>query len=195
MARNEAEPCDPVPTVTDGEMSRIDLIDVEKFTCSPAKKKTKIDTECVIMGEQLTDLEINFEQQMLKEQFHHINKLQSTLLQERYVKTSKEVKNKLQIIFCKERKHWVVATNIKCIDGEVKVYDSLFQYLDQASLKCIEKLLERDNVSPRIMMSQCHKQKGTKDCGVYVIAFDSYCFWPKSQQAELQTRGDESTSS
>ena len=41
MAQIEAEPHDPVPTVTDGEMSRIDLIDVEKITCSPAKKKTK----------------------------------------------------------------------------------------------------------------------------------------------------------
>ena len=146
MAQNEAEPRNSVLTVTDGEMPRIDLIDVEKITCSPAKRKTKIDTDRIIMGEQLTDLEINVAQQLLKEQFHHINRLQSTLLQERYVKTSKEVKNKLQIIFCKERKHWVVATNIKCIDGEVKVYDSLFQYLDQASLKCIEKLFEQDDV-------------------------------------------------
>ena len=80
MARNEAEPHDPVPTVTDGEMSRIDLIDVEKTACSPAKKKTKIDTESIIMGEQLTDLEISFAQQLLKEQFHHINGLQSTCL-------------------------------------------------------------------------------------------------------------------
>ena len=74
-ARNETEPHDPVPTVTDGEMSRIDLIDVEKITCSPAKKKTKIDTERIIMGEQLSDMEINVAQQLLKEQFHHINGL------------------------------------------------------------------------------------------------------------------------
>ena len=59
---------------------------------SPAKKKSKIDTEGIIMGEQLTDMEINVAQQLLKEQFHHINGLQSTLLQERCVKTSKEVK-------------------------------------------------------------------------------------------------------
>ena len=81
------------------------------------------------MGEELTDLEINFAQQLLKEQFQHINGLRSTLLLERDMKISS--KNRLQIIFCKERKHWVVATTISCIDGEVKVYDSLFQYLDQ----------------------------------------------------------------
>ena len=86
--------------------------------------------------------------------------------------TSKEwSKNRLQIVFCKERKHWVVATNINCFSGEVKVYDSLFQYLDQTSLKCIEKLFKEGDISPRIKMSQCHKQTGTKDCGVYAIAF------------------------
>ena len=71
-------------------MPRIDLIDIEKITCSLAKKKTKIDTECIIMGEQLTDLEVNVAQQLLKEQFHHINELQSTLLQERCVQPSKQ---------------------------------------------------------------------------------------------------------
>ena len=33
MVQNEAEPHNSVPTVTDGEMPRIDLIDVEKITC------------------------------------------------------------------------------------------------------------------------------------------------------------------
>ena len=147
-----------------------EVIDAEKITCSPAKKKTKLDTERIIMGEELTDLEINFAQQLLAEQFHHLNGLQSTLLQEKDAKRISS-KNRLQIIFCKERKHWVVATTINCIHGEVKVYDSLFQYLDQTSLKCIENLFEQDDVSPRIKMSQCRRQKGSKDCGVYAIAF------------------------
>ena len=146
-----------------------EVIDTENVTCSPAKKKTRFDTERILMGEELTDLEINFAQQLLKEQFQHINGLQSTLLLKRDMKISS--KNRLQIIVCKERKHWVVATTISCINGEVKVYDSLFQYLDQSSLKCIEKLFEQDNVSPRIKMSQCRRQKGSKDCGVHAIAF------------------------
>ena len=115
------------------------------------------------------DLEINFAQQLLKEQIQHINGLQSTLLLEKDMKISS--KNRLQIIFCNERKHWVVATTMSCINGEVKVYDSVFQYLNQSSLKCIEKLFEQDNISPRIKMSQCRRQKGSKDCGVYAIAF------------------------
>ena len=150
-------------------MAMKEVIDTENVTCSPAKKKTRFDTERILMGEELTDLEINFAQQLLKEQFQHINGLQSTLLLKRDMKISS--KNRLQIIVCKERKHWVVATTISCINGEVKVYDSLFQYLDQSSLKCIEKLFEQDNVSPRIKMSQCRRQKGSKDCGVHAIAF------------------------
>ena len=169
MTDDDAKPHNSVLAASD-VTPMIEVIDTEKVTCSPAKKKIKFNTERIIMGEELTDLEINFAQRLLKEQFHHINGLQSTLLQEQNVKRISS-KNRLQIIFCKERKHWVVATNINCIHGEVKVYDSLFQYLDQTSLKCIEKLFVQDDVSPRIKMSQCRKQKGSKDCGIYAIAF------------------------
>ena len=89
MAENKAKPCNLLSTVTD-EALTTDVIDVEEITCSPAKKKTKLDTEHIIMGEELTDLDINVAQQMLKVQFHHINGLQSALLQERDVNTSKE---------------------------------------------------------------------------------------------------------
>ena len=126
-------------------MLMTEVIDTENVTCSPTKK-TRFITERILMGEELTDLEINFAQQLLKEQFQHINELQSTLLLEKDMKISS--KNRLEIIFCNERKQWVVATTISCINGEVKVYDSLFQYLDQSSLKCIEELFEQDNISP-----------------------------------------------
>jgi len=42
------------------------------------------------MGKELTDLEINLAQKLLKEQFVHINGLQYTLLQEKGPKTSKK---------------------------------------------------------------------------------------------------------
>ena len=118
------------------------VIDVDQISCSPVKKRAKhFDAEQIIMGEELTDLEINFAQQLLKEQFKDINGLQSTLLQERKVTLTKTtVKNILQIVFCKERKHWIVATTINCAHDEVKVYDSLFQYLDKVSMECIENL-------------------------------------------------------
>ena len=51
---------------------------------SPAKKKAKsIDLERVVMGEELSDVEINFAQQLLKGQFAKINVLLCTLYQEK----------------------------------------------------------------------------------------------------------------
>ena len=42
---------------------------LKEFFCSPAKKRA--DTERMIMGEELTDLEINLAQQLLKKQQVH----------------------------------------------------------------------------------------------------------------------------
>ena len=49
MAENEAKPHNSLLAVT-YEMLTTDVIDVEEITCSLAKKKTKLDTECIIMG-------------------------------------------------------------------------------------------------------------------------------------------------
>ena len=153
--------------------SELNAIDVDQICCSPVKKRGKhFDAERILMGEEMTDLEINFAQQLLKEQFKHISGLDSTLLQEKKVTHTKTLaKNKLQIVFCKERKHWIVATNINCAHNEVKVYDSLFQYLDKVSMECIENLFQHDNVSLKVRMIQCRRQTGTKDCGLFAVAF------------------------
>ena len=82
MTDDDAKPRNSVLAASD-VMPMKEVIDTEEITCSPAKKKTKLDTERIIMGEELTNLEINFAQQLLKAQFHYINGLQSTLLQEK----------------------------------------------------------------------------------------------------------------
>ena len=57
-----------------------DLIAIDDIVCSPPKKRCKAyDDEGIIMGNELTDLEINFAQQLLKAQFTSINGLESTL--------------------------------------------------------------------------------------------------------------------
>lgn len=106
------------------------------MSCSPPKKKQRIyNEERIIMGDELTDLEINFAQQLLKQQCDHINGLCSNLLQEKDSKLTRDsVKSKVQIIYCQNHKHWVVATTINADYNTVKVYHSLFRYLDQDSL-------------------------------------------------------------
>ena len=152
-----------------------DLVAVDDIVCSPPKKRCKAyDDEGIIMGSELTDMEINFAQQLLKAQFTSINGLESTLhqqLQKNATVLSKDsIRNIIQILFCQERKHWIVATTVNCSPNEVKVYDSLFQYLDKDSLQLIEKLFWCDNLNLDIKMTQCRKQKGGKDCGVFAIA-------------------------
>ena len=70
------------------------------------------------MGNELTDMEINFAQQLLKAQFTSINGLESTLhqqLQKNATVLSKDsVRNRIQILFCQERKHWIVASTVNC---------------------------------------------------------------------------------
>ena len=123
------------------------------------------------MGDQLTDLEINYAQQLLKQQCTHVNGLTSTLLQEKGSNLTRDtVKNRVQIIYCRNRRHWVVATTINSDYNTVKVYDSMFHYLDQDSLQTVESCFQSD-VIPEIRMMQCCKQEGVKDCGVYAIAF------------------------
>lgn len=64
-----------------------------------------------------------------------------------------------------------MATTINCTKNEVKVYDSLFQYLDRDSIQLIETLFWCDGIDTQIKMIQCRKQTGAKDCGIFAIAF------------------------
>ena len=85
-SNNEAETMVSVAS----NVSELHATDVDQVSCSLVKKRAKhFDAERIIMGEELTDLEINFAQQLLKEQFKHINGLHSTLLQEKRLHSQK----------------------------------------------------------------------------------------------------------
>ena len=159
----------PSGTVGDNEESPVINL-TEPDATSPAKKKVKhIDLERVIMGEEITDVEINFAQQLLKAQFAKINGLLCTLYQEKKVElTDSSVQNKLQIIYCKSRHHWIVATTIKCSFAEVRVYDSIFQYCNEETKYIISNLFPN---KLSIKVAHCQKQRGSSDCGLFAIAF------------------------
>ena len=145
---------------------------VDQGTQSPQKKRTKyIDTERIIMDEELSDLEINFAQQLLKEQFPKLNGLVPTLYQDKKIKlTEASVRNKIQIIHCKSRHHWVVASTVDCCLGEVKVYDSYYQFCDKELKLTIKSLFQYNSNKPVIKVAQCQRQKGSTDCGVFALA-------------------------
>ena len=139
----------------------------------PQKKRVKlIDTEPIIMGKELSDVEINLAQELLKNQFPDFNGLQSTLLQEKKtLLTEKSVRNKVQIIHCKGRHHWAVVSTVCCHLGEVKVYDSLFTYCDKETEKVIFNLFQWNSTKVTVKFARCQKQVGGVDCGLFAIAF------------------------
>jgi len=140
----------------------------------PAAKKPKLDVceiENIIMGVELSDLHINLAQGILKRQFPGLNGLISTLYQDKELKlTESDVNNKVQIIHCKQRHHWIVASTVKNT-SEVIVVDSIFKSLDEETKLTIFKLFQYDcKKPPMIKVIKTQKQKGNKDCGLFAIA-------------------------
>ena len=113
-AMNPAEERNTKDVKEGGEMSPVIIPEdiAEEDDQSPQKKRAKsIDVEKIIMGEELCDIEINFAQQLLKAQFANLNGLTSTLYQEKKVQlTESLIQNKVQIIYCKTRHHWIAAS-------------------------------------------------------------------------------------
>ena len=134
------------------------------------------------MGEKLTDVEINLAQRILKLQFSNLNGLHSTLFQYKPCTADDQINdNKLQIVFCKDRSHWILATTIGCESGEVKVYDSIFSSLDKESLRTVMKLFSSGNTKPRVRLSPSQKQKGSNDWSFCYWHCCCSCFWIKSK--------------
>lgn len=145
----------------------------EVLVHSPLKKRLKVfDTEGIIMGNELSDDEINFAQQLLKEQFNKLNGLHSTLLQGKRVNlTESETKNKIQIIHCYSHHHWIVASTVGCALDQVKVYDSSFSHCDTETEAIVCNLFQWNKSSKlTITVSRSQRQKGATDCRLFAIA-------------------------
>ena len=119
------------------------------------------------------DLHINLAQRVIKEQFPHINGFESTLLQgKQHTLTEDMVKNKLQIIHCLQRHHWIAASTINNASGEVTVIDSIFKSIDDETKLTISNLFQPTGNSNqlKIKLIITQTQKGSKDCSFFAIA-------------------------
>jgi len=54
--------------------------------------------------------------------------------------------------------------------GQVKVYDSLYQFCDKELKLTIESLFQYNSNKPVIKVTQSQRQKGSTDCGVFALA-------------------------
>ena len=118
------------------------------------------DRDEIVDGLQLSDKHINFAQKIIKCQFS-LQGLQSTLLQT----TSKPSVNELQIVHSRGN-YWIVASTLISKPNSVSVYDSLYDSIDEESLKVIRYLFG----VKEICVVPVQKQQGYNDCGLFAIA-------------------------
>ena len=134
----------------------------------PSPKKEKLidvsdELKSIEKGEKLTDLHIDYAQQLIKCQFPLLNGLQSTLYQAKKP-ACKPLKDHLQIIHSRGD-HWIVASTVSSKD--VLVFDSVYCQLDSATKDIIENLFLPDTIK---VVQGMQKQEGGRDCGVFAIA-------------------------
>ena len=102
-----------------------------------------------------------------------------------------DMKNKLQIIHCKARHHWIVATTVKCANNQVLVVDSLYNSLDEETKATISQLFKSRSTSCLVKkVIRPQKQMGIKDCGLFAVAFATsiaFGFWPAKQRFQQQS--------
>ena len=119
------------------------------------------------MGDELDDKVINATQKILIAQFPSLQGLRSTLVQY-YLGAWAD--NYFQIVHCRSS-HWIAVNSIRCQGGEVKVYDSLYERVNDATKQKIEKTFSS---KVKFVVPVVQKQQGYKDCGLFCIAFATH---------------------
>ena len=120
----------------------------------------------------LDDCHIGAAQTLLHRQFPHIGGLCNTVMQ--YTDSVQPFKQKsnLQIVHVKlgSVDHWILLSTIGCIEGEVEVYDSLQLSPNLDTQTVIARYLRSRMHVIRVKVANVILQKGSSDCGLYVIA-------------------------
>ena len=80
--------------------------------------------ECILKGKKLDDRVINAAQALIKKQFPEQNGLRDTVILEGANLWDDEPQHFVQIMFDRNRKHWVCVSN-KFADDIVEIYDTL----------------------------------------------------------------------
>ena len=161
---NEENDCEKVSVWIEDESSSGDVLQpLTEWVRFGVKVLSFKERDIIINGEELADIHMTFAQHILSAQFPNIVGLQATNYQfSRPLQTTKD--DLIQIVHVNTN-HWVVVTTHDCRPGELKLYDSMVSSID---LSVIKTLIPSTSVT---LLADCPKQIGTKDCGVYAIAF------------------------
>ena len=74
--------------------------------------------------------------------------------------TKKFTRDKIQIIHCKRRHHWVVVTTMNCDIYQVEVFDSLYTFCDKETEATTNNLFQWDSKRVTVIFYRCQKQIG-----------------------------------
>ena len=121
------------------------------------------DKECLLTpGSSLTDKHINFAQTLLRSQYPSVSGLTSTLLQYKSLPT--KLAMGLQMIHCRSS-HWVTAYK-EDSSSEVKVYNSLFDSVDDITETVIMNVFE----VPKIKMAKMQSKQQVQTTVDYLLS-------------------------
>ena len=113
----------------------------------------------------MTDLHIDFAQELLRKEFPNIHGLRSVHLLSSKIPKLSNGSVFLQILHSRGN-HWIVVSAVG-VTGSVRVYDSLYKSIDEGTRNVCVKLFGAERC---IESGTCTQQQGSTDCGVHAIA-------------------------
>ena len=121
-------------------------------------------------GRWLDDNTIHAAQMLLKKQaMGNVSGLTDPLLLHKSLKPSPQP---FVQVFNQHGNHWVVASNIGCNSGCVRLYDSSCKKeTDEATDRILLKLLHTSESPMTVEVMNVQQQRGGSDCGVFAVAF------------------------
>ena len=142
------------------------LVEISKNAKGPLLSRSNLNI--ILNGEILNDEHIFAAQKLLKKQFPMIQGFQDTVLAQ--TKSFKSFPCNSIVIHHTGNCHWITSSSV---GGIVTVYDSLFTNITKSTQNQLVMCYHKPGGSHlmKIELPQVQTQKGTKDCGLFAIAF------------------------
>ena len=107
---------------------------------------------------------------LLKQAFPELGGLESTLRQQKGL-TPLPDRPSLQILHINDN-HWVVASTIDCPpEANILLYDSLYTTINNQTKLLLAELVHSTKSTFTVGLANVKKQSGSKDCGLFSVAF------------------------
>ena len=142
------------------------------------------DKKAILEGHELHDLHIDICQKLLKYQYPGLKGLFSTL--KPFHGHEAWVDCYIQLYHSRGN-HWITLSTVGCKKGEINIYDSLYDNIDEVT-GC-----EVESVFPGIkcVLQPVQKQRGIKDCGLFALAYATHLATGKDPKKLLHIKFDQ----